>query len=32
MLRFTHCPDVAAAPLVTPGEPAALTSRSPQGR
>lgn len=32
MLRFTHCPSTAAAPLVTPGEPAALTSRSPQGQ
>ncbi|MEN9367626.1 MAG: hypothetical protein RL489_1984 [Pseudomonadota bacterium] len=32
MLRFTHCPDLASAPRVTPGEPAALTSRSPQGR
>jgi hypothetical protein len=32
ILRFTHCPTATAAPLVTPGEPAALTSRSPQGR
>lgn len=32
MLRFTHCPTTTAAPLVTPGEPAALTSRSPQGQ
>lgn len=32
ILRFTHCPTTAAAPLVTPGEPAALTSRSPQGQ
>jgi hypothetical protein len=32
ILRFTHCPTATAAPLVTPGVPAALTSRSPQGR
>ena len=32
MLRFTHCPTATAAPRVTPGEPAALTSRSPQSR
>jgi hypothetical protein len=32
ILRFTHCQDMATAPLVTPGGPAALTSRSPQGR
>lgn len=32
MLRFTHCPTASAEPRFRPGEPAALTSRSPQGR
>ncbi|HMX09649.1 MAG TPA: hypothetical protein PKE61_01935 [Burkholderiaceae bacterium] len=32
MLRFMHCHSAATEPEVRPGGPAALTSRSPQGR